>query len=55
MKRRDVHKVLLVAGLLLATLALLDIREDWMVRSDMFFGGLLVMGLGVHGIWKVSA
>jgi hypothetical protein len=54
-RRRDVHKILLWAGALIATAALADVRLDWWQRSDMWWGGLLVMALGVHGIWKVSA
>lgn len=55
MKRRDAHKILLGFGLLIASLALSDVRLDWWNRSDMFWGGLLVLALGVHGIWKVPA
>ena len=55
MKRRDAHKILLFAGFAIATFALFDARLDWWNRSDMWWGGLLVMALGVHGIWKVPA
>ncbi len=54
MTRRDAHKILLAAGFFLVALAMLDFRLDWWNRSDMFWGGLLVLALGVHGIWKVS-
>ena len=55
MKRRDVHAVLLYGGWIIVLLAMFNIRLEWWNRSDMLWGGLLVMALGVHGIWKVSA
>lgn len=54
MTRRQIHAALLVIGVLWVLLAYLDLRAEWINRSDLLFIGLVTMALGLHGMWKTD-
>lgn len=52
MSRRQLHAIMLAVGAVLACEALFDLQLEWLNRSDLFFAGVLIMMLGMHGLWK---
>lgn len=54
MTRRQMHALLLVSGVTIATTAVLNRQMRWVDRSDLFLVGVVTVGLGMHGLWKTD-
>jgi hypothetical protein len=52
MTRRQIHAILLLMGSAWLAVAYLDAQWYWLNRSDLWFAGLLIAALGLHGLWK---
>lgn len=52
MTRRQIHAALFLVGLLWTVVAWQDQLPYWLNRSDAFYIGIVIMALGLHGLWK---